>query len=180
MSEEELSAIGRAVSTAQPDKGDYPERIARRAGVSLSTVIRARDLGLLSKRYMRSNLGQVYLSLSTQKQRILQRILRDRPKVRAGVAVLPFLGDDTFSPNMARDFWEVFHKRTPIPFLDIEAFLYWLYAEKGIKSNPDIFIKVLHQQPKPLVTLNVDGRGEVAFFTWVGEAKAGLTRDPYR
>jgi len=161
------TALTCVVSAADPSRADYPERLARKAEASLSTVYRARDLGLLSRSYHRRELGQVYLDLSEEKRLNLHGLLKADQKRAWGEKA--FMGSEFFPPALAKEYWDKYHE--PVTGMtDINPFLYWLYIEKGIASNPDLFLEILHPKyPKPhLVRLHVDGKGRIAYFIWQG------------
>lgn len=76
------------------------------------------------------------------------------------------MGNEVSPPSLAKEYWEKYHDF--IGLAGINSFLYWLYIEKGIASNPDLFLEILHPKyPKPqLVRLHVDGKGRITYFIW--------------
>jgi hypothetical protein len=160
-----LTAIGKVVQAASPTHGTYADTLARKARVSLSSVYRAQDLRLIGRDYSRTEIGQVYLNLSSDKQIKLITLLRKE------AAKHPldqgFIGNQSFVPALAREYWERYHDF--VGMADILSFLYWLYVEKGIASNPDLFLSILHPKGgKESVLLHLDGKGRIAYFIWQG------------
>lgn len=160
----EPTALARVVRAASPTKGTYADSLAKKAEASISTVYRARDLGLLGRPYFRTQSGQVYLDFNFPKRvelyRLLKREQSKHPSERG------FVGNEPFTPSFAKEYWVKYHESIG-RIVDIDSFLYWLYVEKGIASNPDLFLKILRPEKGPyLVRLHVNGKGRIAYFIW--------------